>query len=307
MVKAYEGAVIVLDVLLLLVRIVFWTLEGIFRMIVPCEERNVAGEIVLVTGAGHGIGREIALKYASLGATIVCWDLNPQGNQETINEIKKLGASSVHGYQCDVSSREQVLKTAERVKADVGNVTILVNNAGIMPCRPLLEHTTEEIRKIFDINVLAHYWMLQAFLPSMIAKNHGHVVAMSSIAGLIGLPNIVPYCASKFAVRGLMESLGEELRARKDGQPNNVKLTTIYPYMVDTGLCKKPKIRFPSIMALVTPQEAAEKIVSSQRRSYPEVSIPACWLHLNTIMKNLPHKVSLQLIDFLDSGVESVD
>lgn len=305
MVKAYEGALILVDVLLLLVRILFWTLEGIYRAIVQPEEKNVAGEIVLITGAGHGIGRELALKYASLGATVVCWDLNPQSNLETVSEIKKLGATSIHAYQCDVSSRDQVFQTAERVKAEVGNVTILVNNAGIMPCHSFLDTTTEEIRKIFDINVMAHFWMLQAFLPSMIAKNHGHVVALSSIAGLIGVANLVPYCSSKFAVRGLMESLNEELRQGKGGQPNNIKFTTVCPYMVDTGLCKRTKIKYPSLMSMVTPEDAAGQIVSSQRRNYTEVTIPGYWMRVNTTVRNFPEKVWVQIKDFLDSGVES--
>ncbi|XP_066581195.1 short-chain dehydrogenase/reductase family 16C member 6-like isoform X2 [Prorops nasuta] len=305
MVKAYGGALVLVDAVVLLLKILYYIGESIYRFFVPLEEKSVAGEIVLITGAGHGIGRELALRYASLGATVVCWDLNPQGNEETVNEIKKLGGTAAHAYQCDVSNREQVRETAERVKQEVGNVTILVNNAGIMPCHAFLDHTPEEIRKIFDINVLAHFWMLQAFLPSMIDKNHGHIVALSSMAGLLGIANLVPYCASKFAVRGLMESLSEELRCTASGRNMNIKFTTIYPYMVDTGLCKKPKIRFPSIMALVPPQEAAAEIIRAQRRDYTEVSIPSIWLSVNTSLRNLPEKSLIQVKDFFDSGVEA--
>ncbi|KYQ56151.1 Short-chain dehydrogenase/reductase family 16C member 6 [Trachymyrmex zeteki] len=195
-----------------------------------------------ITGTGHGIGKELALRYASLGATVVCWDVNQESNEETVNEIKKTGTAAAYAYQCDVSNRDHVFSVAERVKQEVGNVTILVNNAGIMPCHAFLDHTSDEIRRIFDINVLAHFWMLQAFLPNMIEKNHGHVVALSSLAGIGGIPNLVPYCASKFAVRGLMESISEELRTSSKGK-SLIKFTTIYPYMVDTGLCKKPKIK----------------------------------------------------------------
>lgn len=89
---------------------------------------------------------------------------------------------------------------------------MIVNNAGIMPSHSLLNHNADEIRKLFDVNVLANIWVLQAFLPHMLSKRRGHIVAMSSIAGLCGLNNLVPYCATKFAVRGLMEALHEELR-----------------------------------------------------------------------------------------------
>jgi all-trans-retinol dehydrogenase (NAD+) len=87
-----------------------------------------------------------------------------------------------------------VLEKGRDVLNEVGAVTILVNNAGIMPQHDMLKHTEKEIRMIFEINVLAHFWMFQAFLPKMIEKNRGNVVALSSMAGAIGLPNLVPYC-----------------------------------------------------------------------------------------------------------------
>lgn len=305
MVKAYGGVLIVADVLLLILKLLYYIGEGIYRLFVPVEEKSVAGEIVLVTGAGHGIGRELAFKYASLGATVVCWDLNQQGNEETVNEINQLGATKAYAYKCDVSNREEVFKVAEKVREEVGNVTILINNAGIMPCRAFLDHTPEEIKRIFDINVLAHCWTAQAFLPSMIQKNHGHIVALSSMAGLLGLANVVPYCASKFAVRGLMEAMHEEIRALSEAKTSNINFTTIYPYMVDTGLCKKPKIRFPSIMALVSPKEAVVEIVKAQRRNIKELSIPACWLYINYFLRCMPMPNMYAVIDFLDSGVEA--
>ncbi|XP_076244046.1 short-chain dehydrogenase/reductase family 16C member 6-like isoform X2 [Calliopsis andreniformis] len=304
MVKAYGGVLIVADVLLLLIKILYYILEGIYRLFVPFEEKSVAGEIVLVTGAGHGIGKELALKYASLGATVVCWDLNQQGNEETVNEIKGMGATKAYAYKCDVSNREEVFKMAERVKEEVGNVTILINNAGIMPCRNFLDHSPEEIRRIFDINVLGNCWTVQAFLPSMIQRNSGHIVALSSMAGILGLANLVPYCASKFAVRGLMEALSEEVRGMSKDKISNIKFTTIYPYMVDTGLCKKPRMRFPSIMGLVSPKEAAIEIIKAQRRNIREHSVPPCWLYVNGFLRPLPDEGIRATVDFLDSGVE---
>lgn len=80
---------------------------------------------------------------------------------------------------------------------EVGEVSILVNNAGIMPQHEVLKHSEGEIRKIYEINTIAHYWMFQAFLPKMMEKNQGHIVALSSIAGLVGLNNVVPYSGSK--------------------------------------------------------------------------------------------------------------
>ncbi|XP_012529097.1 short-chain dehydrogenase/reductase family 16C member 6 isoform X2 [Monomorium pharaonis] len=305
MVKAYNGALILADVLLLILKILYYICESVYKFFVPAEEKSVAGEIVLITGTGHGIGKELALRYAALGATVVCWDVNQESNEETVNEIKKTGTAAAYAYQCDVSKREDVFSVAEKVKKEVGDVTILVNNAGIMPCHAFLDHTSDEIRRIFDINVLAHFWILQAFLPSMIEKNHGHVVALSSLAGIGGLPNLVPYCASKFAVRGLMESISEELRISSKGK-SLIKFTTIYPYMVDTGLCKKPKVKFPNAMPLVSPGQAASQIIHAQRHNYREKTVPPYWLSLGTIVRILPDEALRSLLDFFDSGVEAV-
>lgn len=86
-----------------------------------------------------------------------------------------------------------------------------------MPQHEMLKHSEGEIRKMYEINTIAHYWMFQAFLPKMMEKNEGHIVAMSSIAGIVGLNNLVPYCGSKFAVRGTMEAMAEELRSHSLG------------------------------------------------------------------------------------------
>lgn len=304
MVKAYGGILLLADVLLLILKMLYYIFESIYRLFVSIEEKSVAGEIVLITGAGHGIGRQLAFKYASLGATVVCWDLDQQSNTETVNEIKKLSGSIAYGYKCDVASREDVFKTAERVKQEIGHVTILVNNAGIMPCHAFLDYKPEEVKRLFDINVLAHFWTLQAFLPNMIENNHGHIVALSSMAGFLGLPNLAPYCATKFAVRGLMESLFEELRCMNNQKTLNVNFTVIYPYMVNTGLCKKPRIRFPSLMRMVPVQEAATEIVKAQRKNLLHLSIPGHWLAVNNVLRCFPLRSTLALVDFLDSGVD---
>lgn len=87
-----------------------------------------------------------------------------------------------------------------------------------MPSHDFLKHTEGEIRKTIEINFTAHFWMFQAFLPTMIEHNRGHVVALSSMAGIMGFQNLVPYCGTKFAVRGLMEAMSEELRCKTKGQ-----------------------------------------------------------------------------------------
>ncbi|XP_033357158.1 short-chain dehydrogenase/reductase family 16C member 6 isoform X1 [Bombus vosnesenskii] len=305
MVQVWEAVLVLLDTLLLLLKMLYDIVLGIYRLCIPVEEKSVIGEIVLITGTGHGIGKELALRYASLGAIVVCLDVNEEGNKETVNEINQNGTLKAYGYKCDVSNREEVLKVAKKVKEEVGDVTILINNAGIMPCLTLMNHTPEQIKRIFDINVLAHFWIFQAFLPSMIQRNYGHIVALSSIAGIFGQCNIVPYCASKFAVRGLMEALYEELRSMNKEKPLNIKFTTVYPYMVNTGLCKNPCYRFKNLLSLVSTKQAVDVIVKAQRQNTKEISIPAYWRYVNIILRCLPFTCIERVKDFLDAGLNA--
>ncbi|GLV43927.1 Lipid droplet subset dehydrogenase 1 [Carabus blaptoides fortunei] len=282
--------------------IMYEMILSIYRLIVPVPEKSVKGEVVLITGAGHGIGKELALQFASLGATVVCWDINKESNEQTVTEISAAGYPKAYAYVCDISNRQTVLDVAERVQSEVGNVSVLVNNAGIMPCRPFLKHTDQDIRSVFEINVMSHFWTLEAFLPNMLENNHGHVIALSSMAGIAGIRNLVPYCASKFAVRGLMESLREELR--ETIRNTNVNFTTIYPYMVDTGLCKNPHSRFPSIFAPVATDLAARKIISAVRRNMKELAIPEYFMYINTTVRNFPENVAILVKDFMECFVE---
>lgn len=223
----------------------------------------------------------------------------------------------------DVTNREKVLETASRVLTEVGDVTVLVNNAGIMPQHSILKHTEGEIRKCFEINTIAHCWMFQAFLPRMIEKNHGHIVALSSIAGLIGFNNLVPYCGSKFAVRGMMEALMEEMRQITNGK-SQIKFTTVCPYMVDTGLssflnkinikiiysnflglCKNVRIRFHNFLGLLKPSFVAKSIISAQRRGLLEFTVPRYLYYLNSFLRLFPYEASIYVRDFFDSAIES--
>jgi all-trans-retinol dehydrogenase (NAD+) len=290
------------DVIVLIIQILYAFILSIGRLAIRKQPRSVRGDIVLVTGAGHGIGKELALLYASEGATVVIWDINEKNGSQTVKEIAQLGYPKAHFFVCDVSSRDDVLRVAEEVRHKVGDVTILINNAGIMPTHPFLEHTTDEIQRIMNINVMAHFWTLEAFLPAMKRHNYGHIVSLSSTAGLFGIPNLVPYCCSKYAVRGLMEALYQECRTDKK---NYIKFTSIYPYMVDTGLCKKPKIRFENLMPLVKPKEAALEIMNAQRTETNEVTIPRYLFGAHNLCRMLPLKAQLFIMDFIGVGLES--
>jgi len=163
----YNIVLLVVDIVLLIVKFwiaIFEAIVGLFRP-APLEEVN--GKVVLITGTGHGMGKQMALQYAKLGATILCWDVNEQTNNQTVKEIKANGGKA-HGYVCNVTKREELIELAQKVRKEHGFVHVVVNNAGIMPCHPLLEHTESEIRLMYDINVLSHYWV--SYSPMTLAE-----------------------------------------------------------------------------------------------------------------------------------------
>ncbi|KAH8420296.1 hypothetical protein KR009_008824, partial [Drosophila setifemur] len=298
----YNIVLLVVDIVMLLVKFFLAIVESFVGLFRPPPQEEVSGKVVLITGTGHGMGKQMALQYAQLGATVLCWDVNEQTNNQTVKEIKQKGGKAF-GYVCNVTKREELIDLAQKVRKEHGFISVLVNNAGIMPCHPLLEHTENEIRLMYEINVISHFWMIQSFLPDMVERNEGSIVALSSCAGLFGLPNLVPYCGTKFAVRGLMASLTEELRLKNPN--NNVKLTTIFPYMIDTGLCKNPRYRFPNLFKLIAPDVAAASIIEAQRQGLEEASIPRHFVGVEKIGRLIPRKAMRLVNDFLDTGVDS--
>nr|XP_030715574.1 epidermal retinol dehydrogenase 2 isoform X2 [Globicephala melas] len=166
---------------------VFALLEVLVFAIIPRPQKNVAGEIVLITGSGSGLGRLLALKFARLGSVLVLWDVSQEGNEETCKMAQEAGATGVYAYTCDCSRKEEVYRVADQVKKEVGDVSILINNAGIVTGKKFLDCPDELMEKSFDVNFKAHLWTYKAFLPAMIANDHGHLVCISSSAGLIGV------------------------------------------------------------------------------------------------------------------------
>lgn len=154
----YDIVLLIVDIVMLVVKFWLAIIESTVKLFVPGEKANVNGQVVLITGTGHGMGKEMALQYAALGAKVVCWDINEVTNNKTVDEIKKAGGVA-WGYVCNVTKRDEVMQLSERVRKEVGFVNIVINNAGIMPTHPLLEHTEQETRLLFDINVLGNFWV----------------------------------------------------------------------------------------------------------------------------------------------------
>ncbi|GFQ71982.1 hypothetical protein TNCT_610921 [Trichonephila clavata] len=155
--------------------------------------------------------------------------------KEVAEEIQQDGGTAFW-FVCDVTSEDDVNAKARLVEQKAGEVTILINNAGIMQNLPMLELSSAIIKKTIEVNLLSHFWTIRAFLPNMEKNNHGHIVGISSCAGLVGHVNQIDYSASKHGVVGMMEALSEELRLKG----SSIKFTTICPLTVNTGLNQNP-------------------------------------------------------------------
>jgi len=231
----------------------------LYRKLRAQARKSVNGKVVLITGGGSGLGRNLALRFAGLGARVVLWDLNEQALHAVGTEI-----AAAKGYcwtfSCDVTNRAMVYATAERVFREVGKVDILINNAGIVSGDWITDIPESKVERTFHVNVISHFWTIKAFLPEMLKANSGHIVTIASAAGLGGAAKLTDYCASKFAAVGLDESLRVELERRGyDG----VKTTCICPYYINTGMFDGVVTRFAWLLPILSEDYASKRILES--------------------------------------------
>ncbi|NWX40833.1 RDHE2 dehydrogenase, partial [Steatornis caripensis] len=250
---------------------VYYLLESLVFLVVPRRKKNVSSEVVLITGAGSGVGRLLSLKFASLGATVVLWDINQEGLKETSRLARENGAMRVHSYICDCSKRQDIYRVADQVKKEVGDVSILVNNAGIVTGKTFIDSPDSLVEKTMEVNIMAHFWTYKAFLPAMMASNHGHLVSIASLAGLVGISCLSDYCASKFAAIGFAQSIDSEMRnLGKTG----IKTTIVCPYFINTGMFDGCRTKWPSLLPILEPEYVAEKIITAVRQDQEILLLP---------------------------------
>lgn len=281
-----------LETIQVLLLSIWYNVESLVYLLLPRKKKNVAGELVLITGAGSGIGRLMAQEFAALGTVLVLWDINQEGLKETARIAKSRGASRVHYYLCDCSDKNEVYRVADQVKREVGDISILVNNAGIVTGKKFIDAPDSLIEKTMEVNTMAHFWTYKAFLPAMIANNHGHLVSIASSAGLIGVNGLADYCASKFAAVGFAESVGLELLATgKDG----VKTTIVCPYFINTGMFDGCQTKWPSVLPILNAEYVTKKIIHAVLTDQVYLLLPKSMYFINALKTILPMKQGLLL------------
>ncbi|XP_002745665.2 estradiol 17-beta-dehydrogenase 11 [Callithrix jacchus] len=277
-----------LDILLLLPLLIFCSLESFVKLFIPKRRKSVTGEIVLITGAGHGIGRLTAYEFAKLKSKLVLWDINKHGLEETAAKCTGLGAK-VHTFVVDCSNREDIYNSAKKVKAEVGDVSILVNNAGVVYTSDLFATQDPQIEKTFEVNVLAHFWTTKAFLPAMMTNNHGHIVTVASAAGHTVVPFLLAYCSSKFAAVGFHRALTDELAALKT---TGVKTTCLCPNFINTGFIKNPST---SLGPTLEPEEVVNRLMNGILTEQKMIFVPSSIAFLTILERILPDRFLVAL------------
>ena len=184
------------------------------------------GKLAVVTGAGSGIGRAVALRFASSGACVRLLDIDEKAAQEVVSEILAVGGSA-KAYVCDVSQQQSVNSTFNEISQD-GHVHILVNNAGISHVGNLESTSEQDFDRVFSVNVKGIYNCMRASLAHMKANGGGTILNMASIAGTAGLADRFPYSMSKGAVVAMTYSVA------KDYLMHNIRCNCISPARVHT-------------------------------------------------------------------------
>jgi meso-butanediol dehydrogenase / (S,S)-butanediol dehydrogenase / diacetyl reductase len=190
---------------------------------------ELKGQVAIVTGAGRGIGRAVALELARQGADLVIAEMDQAGAKRTAEEVGALGRRAV-AVPTDVTSRADLRAMVDRAKAEFGRIDILVNNAGIYRAAATLDVTEDHWDAIMNINAKAVFFASQAVLPVMIAQKSGAIVSLASMAGKIGSKTNLPYNASKAAVVSMTKSLA--LAHAGEG----IRVNCVCPGFVETDM-----------------------------------------------------------------------
>lgn len=241
---------------------------------------TVADKVVVITGAGSGIGRALALRSARGGALLALSDWNADGLAETVRLVEAAGAAKVRHDVVDVSDRAAVRDWAAGVVEELGRVDLVVNNAGVTATGDFTDLSYDDLEWIVGINFWGVVHGSKEFLPHLIASGNGALVNVSSLFGLVSVPGQSAYNATKYAVRGLTEAIrGEMLVAR-----HPVTVTCVHPGGIRTGISRNGRkaagldgsaidALFDKKLARMSPDRAAEIILDGALAGKPRVLV----------------------------------
>jgi all-trans-retinol dehydrogenase (NAD+) len=230
---------------------------------------QIKDRTALITGGASGIGYLMGRELLQAGAKrLVIWDIQEDALQKVVTEFTGQGFQ-VAGFKVNVADNAQIGETIRRMELEGMVVDVLINNAGIVVGRDFAEHSPEDIARTMEINAVAPMQVTRCLLPGMMERRSGHIVNIASAAGMMSNPRMSVYCASKWAVIGWSDSLRLEMDQRRSG----IKVTTVTPYYIDTGMFAG--VRSP-LLPLLKPESVARKIVDAIEKDKIFLRLP--WL-----------------------------
>lgn len=216
---------------------------------------TLLGKNAIITGAGRGIGRAIALALATEGVNVGLLAQSEATLQDVAKEVEAFGVKATIA-KADVSSIDEVNQAIDSLTNELGQVDILINNAGIAKFGNFMDLDVAEWEKIIQVNLMGVYYVTRAVLPGMIEQKSGDIINISSSAGQKGAPLTSAYSASKFGVFGITESLAMEVRK------HNIRVTALAPSTVATDLALENKLTDGNPDRVMQPEDIAEFIVA---------------------------------------------
>ena len=259
--------------------------------------KNLEGKIVVVTGAGSGIGRALALQLAAQGAQLALCDVNDTNLQKTV-DIAAAHGVKVYSATVDVSKRDAVQTFADNVARALGNASVIINNAGVALSQNVEAMNRQDFEWVLNINFWGVVNGCEAFLPQLRQQKDAHIVNISSIFGIIGVPSQSAYNASKFAVKGFTEALRQELNG------SNIHVTCVHPGGIKTNIARNARVHNDMFgraadvkkladdfdrLAATTAEEAARQIVRAIERNQKRLLIGTDAKVLDTVQRLLPN------------------
>jgi len=252
--------------------------------------QSLDNRVAVVTGAASGIGRHTAIELARRGCHVAISDLNMEGLEETASEIRGLNRN-VSLHRVDVADKQAMSDFADAVIAEHGKVNIVVNNAGVSLTVPFEEQSLDDLEWIVNINLWGVVYGCHFFLPHIKEQDEGHIVNISSVFGLIGVPRQTAYCMCKAAVKGFTESLDMELADTPIG------VSCVHPGAIATGIVRngrqlideKETVQANKIIAKgMPPSKAANIIVNAIESGKKRVVVGRDAKVIETIQRMFP-------------------
>ncbi|MHA1991445.1 MAG: SDR family NAD(P)-dependent oxidoreductase [Candidatus Hodarchaeales archaeon] len=232
--------------------------------------KELKGKNCFITGAASskGIGRSLAIELAKEGMNMFITDVDMEGLENVKKEIEKIGVK-VFASKCDVSRFEDWERCEEEFRSKLGDIDLLVNNAGIAIGGSILELEIEDWEKVLGINLWSIIFSLKTFVPRMMAKGSGHIVNVSSGAGIFGSAEPLPYVTSKFAIVGLSEALFGSLNDL------GIKVSIIFPSIIATNIWKSSELKIPQKLIDDFGAEKIEETLQTFREAFLSVGTSA--------------------------------